>query len=375
MILARHSCKDTGVGLMSDFQKFGEMVIRELGALRRQLSDLESSYKGRECIFEEAYRIGQTHAVLNRLLYIAIENIPLEGMLQKFIHEVTSLSWLALQSKGAIFLADRTSGVLELKAHHALSTSVVEMCNRVPFDKCICGRAASSGKVQFANCLDERHDLKYKGMSPHGHYCVPIISREREVLGVITLYLNVGHCRNQFEEDFLMSVANTLACLLEIKTINQKLEQKAIELEDGRRNLNEINTALRVLLNKRDENRLELEEEFIKNVKDLIQPYLENLKQTNLNSRQRGYIETVESNLKNIMSSFSRELSIKNLNLTSTEIQVAHLIVDGKRTKEISPLLNVSEKTISVHRKNIRRKLGLRNTKTSLRAHLMSFQK
>jgi DNA-binding CsgD family transcriptional regulator len=212
-------------------------------------------------------------------------------------------------------------------------------------------------------------------MSVHGHYCVPIISREREVLGVITLYLNVGHCRNQFEEDFLMSVANTLACLVEIKTINQKLEQKAVELEDGRRNLNEINTALRVLLNKRDENRLELEEEFIINVKDLIQPYLENLKQTNLNSRQRGFIETVESNLKNIMSSFSREQTIENLNLTSTEIQVAHLIVDAKRTKEISPLLNVSEKTISVHRRNIRRKLGLRNTKNSLRAHLMSFQK
>ena len=192
---------------------------------------------------------------------------------------------------------------------------------------------------------------------------------------MITLYLNVGHCRNQYEEDFLVSVANTLACLVEIKTINQKLEQKAVELEEGRRNLNEINTALRVLLNQRDENRLELEEEFIINVKDLIQPYLENLKQTSLNPRQRGYLETVESNLKNIMSPFARELSIKNLNLTSTEIQVAHLIIDGKRTKEISPLLNVSEKTISVHRRNIRRKLGLRNTKASLRAHLMSFQK
>jgi len=360
---------------MSDFQKFGEVVIKELGALRRQLSDIERSHKERGCIFEEAYRIGQTHAVLNRLLYIAIENISLEGMLQKFIHEVTSLSWLALQSKGAIFLVDTTLNVLELKAHHAMSASVVEMCNRIPFGRCICGRAASSGKIQFANCLDERHEQKYKGMSPHGHYCVPIISREREVLGVITLYLNVGHCSNQYEEDFLMSVANTLACLVEIKTINQELEQKAVELENGRRDLDDINTALRVLLNKRDEDRLELEENFIINVKDLIQPYLENLKNTNLNSRQRGYIDTVESNLKNIMSPFARKLSIKNLNLTSTEIQVANLIIDGKRTKEISPLLNVSEKTISVHRKNIRRKLGLRNTKASLRAHLMSFQK
>lgn len=360
---------------MGNYQNLAEQVFKKLDALHCQISALERLHNERACVFEEAYRIGQTHAVLNRLLYVAIENIPLEGMLQKFICEVTSLSWLALQSKGAIFLVDTIPGVLILKAYHAMSASVVEMCASVPFDKCICGRAASSGKIQFADCLDDRHEHKYKGMSPHGHYCVPIISREREILGVITLYLSIGHCRNQYEEDFLMSVANTLACLLEIKRVNQELKEKAAELENKRHDLDEINTALRVLLNKRDEDRLELEEEFIVNVKELIQPYLENLKRTKLSVLQQGYIDAVESNLKNILSPLVRKLSSKNLDLTSTELQVADLIIDGRRTKEIAPLLNVSEKTIAVHRRNMRRKLGLRNTKTSLRAHLQSFQK
>jgi DNA-binding CsgD family transcriptional regulator len=162
---------------------------------------------------------------------------------------------------------------------------------------------------------------------------------------------------------------------VEIKKINQKLEQKTVELENRRRDLDEINTALRVLLNKRDEDRLELEEEFLINVRDLIQPYLQNLKQTSLNSLQRAYVDAVESNLKNILSPLRRKLSSQNLNLTSTELQVADLVIDGKRTKEIAALLKVSQKTIAVHRRNIRRKLGLRNTKTSLRAHLLSFQK
>lgn len=360
---------------MSDHQNFEKHVLKELTTLRSQLDDLQKFHNERASLFEEANRIGQTHAVLNRLLFIAIENISLDAMLEKFIYEITSLSWLALQSKGAIFLVDTVPGFLKLKAHHAMSPSLVKMCDTVAFDRCICGRAASSGKIQFANCLDDRHDQKYKGMSPHGHYCVPIVSREMELLGVITLYLNVGHCRNQYEEDFLMSVANTLACLVEIKKMHQKLEKKAVELESKRRDLDEINTALRVLLNKRDEDRLGIEEEFFINVKELIQPYLENLKRTNLSGLQQGYIDAVESNLKNILSSFRRKLSSQNLNLTSTELQVADLIIDGRRTKEIALFLNVSEKTITVHRRNIRRKLGLRNTKTGLRAHLLSFQK
>jgi len=54
---------------------------------------------------EEIHRSYQVQAVINRLLHISLDNISLELMLEQFIDEVTSLDWLALESKGAIFIS------------------------------------------------------------------------------------------------------------------------------------------------------------------------------------------------------------------------------------------------------------------------------
>ncbi len=146
------------------------------------------------------------------------------------------------------------------------------------------------------------------------------------------------------------------------------------ELEAKRESLEEVNTALKVLLKKREENRLELEEKVILNMKELVTPYLDKLRRTQMNQTQKAFLEILEANLNDIVSPFSKSLSSRFWNLTPSELRIANLIRQGKTTKEISYLLNLSHKTIETHRKNIRKKLNIGGKRSNLRSHLLSIQ-
>ena len=137
-------------------------------------------------------------------------------------------------------------------------------------------------------------------------------------------------------------------------------------------NLEEVNTALKVLLQKRDSDRIEVEENVLLNAKELLEPYLAKLKKSGLNSRQTTLVEVLESNLQDMVSPFTHKLSSKLYNLSPAEIQVSNFIKHGKNTKEIASLLHLSPKTIKNHRGNIRKKLDLANKKVNLRAYLLS---
>jgi PAS domain S-box-containing protein len=156
------------------------------------------------------------------------------------------------------------------------------------------------------------------------------------------------------------------------KRAEQALRERERELEIKTSNLEEVNTALRVLLKRREEDKTELEEKVLFNVRELVTPYLEKLKKSGLDERQEACVSILESNLDNIISAFSRRLSSLYLNLTPAEMEVANLVRHGKTTKEIAEFLNVSSQTIDSHRKNIRRKIGIRNKKANLRCHLLS---
>ena len=321
---------------------------------------------------DETSRSYQALTVLNNLLHIALRDMSLEETLKQFIKEITSLSWLALESKGAIYLVGKDPGILEMKAHHAFDPHMLKQCAKVAFGSCLCGRSALTGDIQFSDHVDSRHEFAYESMYPHGHYCIPIISSSKIIIGVITLYVREGHRRNQREEDYLIAVSNTVAGVVELKKAQQQLMEREKELNAKSRDLEEVNIALRVLLKKRDEDKSELEQKVFFNIEKSIKPYLVKMKDTDLDSRQQSYLTLLESGLDDIISPLSRKLTYQFKHLTASEIQVANLIIDGKRTKEIAVLLNVSGKTIEVHRRNIRRKLGLRNKKTDLRSYLIT---
>jgi len=172
----------------------------------------------------------------------------------------------------------------------------------------------------------------------------------------------------------------------ELVAVNVQLKQEAIERELAKKELNkreqklelqtrkleEINTALKVLLEKRNEDKVEIEEKVRLNINEMILPYLEKLRKSLLNELQQSYVDILESNLNEITSPFYQRMASNFYHLTPKEIQIAGLIKQGNTTKEIAELLQSSPRAIEFHRNNLRKKFGLTKTKTNLITHLLT---
>ena len=149
------------------------------------------------------------------------------------------------------------------------------------------------------------------------------------------------------------------------KATEQQLIRKTTTLE-------EINTALKVVMQKREEDRQEIEQRVLVNVRQMVQPYLSKLKKTVPGPRQAVLLNIIESNLNDIVSPFNRNLSLRFYRLSQTETQVANWVKQGKSSKEIGELMNLSVRTVESYRNNIRCKLGIKKKKLNLRAHLLT---
>jgi DNA-binding CsgD family transcriptional regulator len=144
------------------------------------------------------------------------------------------------------------------------------------------------------------------------------------------------------------------------------------ELEVKVDSLQEASHALRVLLKQRDEDKDKIGEKVVSNVRELVLPFVQNLKQSGLDPQQRVNVEVIEANLDSIISPFASTLSAQYLSLTPQEIQIAVLIKEGKSNREIAEVMNLSRRTIESHREHMRRKMGLKHKRANLRAHLLS---
>ena len=152
----------------------------------------------------------------------------------------------------------------------------------------------------------------------------------------------------------------------DVLEVREKLSEQTQHVED-------VNTALRVLLGEKERDKKNIEENITFNFNEHVAPYLLKLEKTELTERQKFIVSTIEKNLKDIVSSFSQKIATKRLNFTPIELQVANLIKHGNSTKEIAEMLHLSNLTIESYRKNIRKKMGLTNSRENLRTHLLEY--
>ncbi len=158
-----------------------------------------------------------------------------------------------------------------------------------------------------------------------------------------------------------------------VKERTRELTEANKQLRFRTTSLSEANTALKVLLQQRETDKIELEEKVLLNTKLMVSPYVEKLKnRRQLGNKEKAYLDIIESNLNEIVSPFVRSISAKFFKLTPTEMQVINLIRRGKTTKEIAETMNLATSTIDFHRNNIRKKIGINNKQINLSTYLSS---
>ncbi len=174
------------------------------------------------------------------------------------------------------------------------------------------------------------------------------------------------------EDDRFCGTFAVITDITEQKRTQRALRSRENELKRKNIRLEEINTALRTLVKIREEDNTEIEETVVASIHQLADPLLNRLKNSGLNERQKSYVAILEANLKEIIAPFSRHIATQYLELTPSEVEVANLVKHGRKTKEIASLLNISVRTVEMHRRNIRNKLGLRHKNANLRTFLLS---
>jgi len=157
-----------------------------------------------------------------------------------------------------------------------------------------------------------------------------------------------------------------------LKLTEEALRKNQEALIEQKQSLEETNIAMKVLLKQREEDKLDLEKKVLSNVKDLVFPYVEKLKNSRLKTKDRTLVDIVDRHLQDIISPLLQRFANASLILTPQEMQVAALVKDGRTSQEIADILNVAETTINFHRKNLRIKFGLRNKRTNLRSYLLT---
>jgi len=134
--------------------------------------------------------------------------ISLHEKLTINLASLLSIPWLTLEPKGSVFLVSGEN--MHLAVQQGLAPASLVLCAKIPFGKCLCGKAAESGEIFTSTDVGPEHETVYEGMQPHGHCCVPIIAAGT-TLGVLNLYLKAGADISAKQLEFIRTVANIIA--------------------------------------------------------------------------------------------------------------------------------------------------------------------
>jgi len=164
----------------------------------------------------------------------------------------------------------------------------------------------------------------------------------------------------------------------ELKTVSdtliqrkQELVKTRSELENLNRELLQTNQAMSVLTKNIEIQKDELENKVYTTITDKIMPIIRALQTEPRIKKFWPQINFLAEHL-NSMSNQNKSYHKAIYLLTEAEMKIAKMIKNGMSSKEITSLMNISSETVKTHRKHIRKKLNIYNTKYKLSSYLVS---
>ena len=155
-------------------------------------------------------------------------------MLQEAMKAIVEYGELQVEYKAGIFLVDEENRVLNLFTWVGeFSDEFLESEKVVPYGECLCGRAAASGEMIISNnCFsDKRHDNVFDDMKAHGHYIVPLKSRNK-LVGILFLYTDPDPPWFERSQEILLSMGNLIADAIEQRKAEEQIRIKNKELHE-----------------------------------------------------------------------------------------------------------------------------------------------
>ncbi|NTV51470.1 MAG: response regulator [Candidatus Firestonebacteria bacterium] len=165
----------------------------------------------------------QAQAVIKEMLGLSLEKSTLEDLFETVLQRLLTVPWLELEGYAAIFLTGPIDETLTLFAQVNMDAALRKQCARIRFGQCLCGRAAQERKPVVSAAGDDRHENPGENLQPHGHYCIPLLTSEQKLMGVMTLRLKAGHNPDINEVAFLVNVGQVAVGIIQRKMADDAL--------------------------------------------------------------------------------------------------------------------------------------------------------
>jgi signal transduction histidine kinase len=182
--------------------------------------------------------IAREYQVLHEVAHALQSSEATESILKQVMKILIQFEELKVESKAGIFLADEEKKVLRLfTTVGSFTEEFLEKEKEVPYGDCLCGRAAVSGELLMSDsCFtDARHERTFIDMTAHGHYIIPLKSRET-LVGVMFLYTSINPSWYKHSQEVLLSIGGLVGDAVmrlqneeQIRNHKQALEHEVTE--------------------------------------------------------------------------------------------------------------------------------------------------